>query len=129
MSDSDDLRLDVWQFVRLMAALEAMPDGAAMRAWGDAWREIDERLARLGRTDAAAFGALMMDEEVVLPAPGARVLDEALRALRRVDRELGSALAESGLGAQRRAALEFERRGLRERREALARRAARLRAR
>ena len=120
----DALRLDVWQFVRLMVALEAMPEGAAMRAWGDAWREIDERLARLGRANAAAFAALMMDEEVVLPAPGARVLDEALRALRRVDRELGAALAQGGLDAQRRAALEFERRGLRERRDALARRRA-----
>ena len=120
----DALRLDVWQFVRLMVALEAMPEGAAMRAWGDAWREIDERLARLGRADTAAFAALMMDEEVVLPAPGARVLDEALRALRRVDRELGAALAQGGLDAQRRAALEFERRGLRERRDALARRRA-----
>ena len=124
MAKGEPLRLEVWRFVRLMVALETMPEGAAMRAWGGAWREIDERLARLGRADAAAFSALMMDEEAVLPAPGAGALEEAVRALRKVDRELGSALARCGPDAERRAALEFERRELRESRKALARRAA-----
>lgn len=115
-----ELRLDVWQFVRIMVALEAMPASAALRAWGGAWRELDDRLTQLGKTDPDAFAALMMDEEVVLPAPDRRVLDDAERALRRVDRELSSALAERGLTADRRAELEFERRALRRRRRALA---------
>ncbi len=117
-----ELRIDVWQFVRIMVALEAMPASAAQRAWGGIWREIDDRLTLLGKTDPDAFAALMMDEDVVLPAPNRRVLDDAARALRRVDREISSALAERGLPADRRAELEFERRALRRRRRALARR-------
>lgn len=122
MEDANALRLDVWQFVRVMVALEAMPETAARRAWGEAWREIDDRLERLRETDAAAFATLMMDEEVVLPIPGVNVLGDAARALRRVEDELAAALSEPGLSEERRSALAFERRALGRRRKALQRR-------
>lgn len=122
MEDANALRLDVWQFVRVMVALEAIPETAARRAWGEVWREIDDRLERLRETDAAAFATLMMDEEVVLPIPGADVLGDAARALRRVEDELAAALSEPGLSEERRTALAFERRALGRRRKALQRR-------
>lgn len=122
---AEELRLDVWRFVRIMVALEAMPESAARRAWGDIWREIDARLTRLGETDAAAFAETMMESEVVLPVPDLGVLADAARALVRVDGELAAALAARGLPEARRAELEFERRELRRTRKSLARRAPR----
>ncbi len=111
----------MWEFVRVMVALEAMPATAAMRAWRGIWREIDGRLHELGETDAAGFASLMMEEEVVLPVPSPRVVGDARRALRRVDRELTTALAERGLTNARRTELEFERRALRRRHQRLSR--------
>ena len=113
MDGAGEWRIDVWQFVRVMVALEAMPGTTARRAWGGIWREIDDRLARLGESDAAGFAALMMDEEVVLPVADRRVLADAAQALDRVDRELSAALAEPGVAEERRVDLAFERRALR----------------
>jgi len=116
------LRLETWQFVRIMVALEAMPGSKAARLWGLAWREIDRRLSHLGKTDAEGFAALMMEQEVVLPIPGPHIVREAVRALRQVDRELAALLAGEGLSEEQRSALKFEQQALRRRERALSRR-------
>lgn len=68
-----DLRLPVWQFVRLMVQVEETlkkgrsgPVAGLSRAWGEVWEEVDGALGRLGKTDPEAFADLMMDQEVVL---------------------------------------------------------------
>ncbi len=116
------LRLETWQFVRIMVALEAMPGSKAARLWGAAWREIDNRLTHLGKTDAESFAALMMEQEVVLPVAGPHVVRETVRALRRVDRELAALLSGEDLPEDQRAALRFERQALRRLERSLARR-------
>ena len=74
-----DLRLDVWQFVRLMVQLEetlaAAPGkgaGTALRRlferWEDVWVDLDARLVDLGQHDMDGFADLMMNQEVVLDA-------------------------------------------------------------
>ncbi len=71
------LRLDVWQFVRLMVQLEETLEktpgqgkGTAHRAlferWEDIWVDLDARLVDLGQHDMDAFADLMMNQEVVL---------------------------------------------------------------
>ena len=127
MTGAPPWRIDVWQFVRVMVAVESLPGAAAARAWGEIWREVDDRLDRLQTSDPDGFAHLMMCEEVVLPVPDRTVLDDAARALEQVDRELAAALAERGLPARRRADLAFEREALRKRRAELSRRGTRAR--
>ena len=69
----NDLRLTVWQFVRLMVqvdetlAARANPAVDAIRAtWEDIWLDIDARLDDLGRKDPDGFASMMMDQDVVL---------------------------------------------------------------
>ena len=69
----NDLRLTVWQFVRLMVqvdeTLAAKPDPgvqAVKDMWDDIWLDIDARLEELGRKDPDGFATMMMDQEVVL---------------------------------------------------------------
>ena len=69
----NDLRLTVWQFVRLMVqvdeTLAAKPDPGAQAVkdmWDDIWLDIDARLEELGRKDPDGFATMMMDQEVVL---------------------------------------------------------------
>ncbi|MEQ9489746.1 MAG: hypothetical protein RIM72_12225 [Alphaproteobacteria bacterium] len=69
----NELRLTVWQFVRLMVqvdeTLAARPNTAAesiKEAWDDIWLDIDARLEELGRKDPDGFASMMMDQEVVL---------------------------------------------------------------
>ncbi len=69
----NDLRLSVWQFVRLMVqvdeTLAARPNPAVEEiktTWDDIWLDIDARLEELGRKDPDGFATMMMDQEVVL---------------------------------------------------------------
>lgn len=74
-----DIRLDVWQFVRLMVQIEetlaAAPGGgkgtslqALWERWEDVWVDLDAQLVDLGKHDMDAFADLMMNQEVVLDA-------------------------------------------------------------
>ena len=75
-----ELRIPVWQFVRIMVELEGRASskrprgGSVYTDWRDAWAELDARLSDLGERDAAAFANLMMEQEVVVTCrPQARV--------------------------------------------------------
>ena len=67
-----DLRIPVWQFVRIMVELEGRASGRPRGAgsiydeWRDAWAELDTQLTNLGERDAKAFADLMMEQEVVV---------------------------------------------------------------
>ena len=59
------LRIVVWQFVRIMVQLEAEAGRRKRRAsvyddWREAWEELDARLTDLGKKDVAAYSNLMM---------------------------------------------------------------------
>jgi hypothetical protein len=99
--------ITVWQFVRLMVRLEESagrsPSRDALYAvWRDAWLEVDGRLERLGKNDAAAFSNLMMEQEVIvhcddpdLIAQGAAALDEVIAAQAKTLQRANADLAES----------------------------------
>lgn len=95
------LRLTVWEFVRLMVALEDKPRREAMaeelkRLWGEAWAEIDAELARLASADPDAYAVMMMDRETVLPGatpPRRRYVASVLREVARAMRAEREALA------------------------------------
>ncbi len=72
-----EVRLPVWQFVRLMVQVEETMKKAGRgrtpqavydlhKTWDDTWLELDKRLEELGRNDPAAFSELMMSQDVVL---------------------------------------------------------------
>lgn len=89
-----ELRIVVWQFVRIMVQLETEAKrgrraASVFRDWREAWEELDQRLTQLGESDIAAYSNLMMDQEVVLQCKGRRQLDEALHAIDRVVKRLG----------------------------------------
>ena len=67
------LEFAVWQFVRIMVRLEeqaAKKRGFARTsvfgAWRARWREVDQRLSKLGQADAEGFSDLMMRQKVVI---------------------------------------------------------------
>ena len=83
-----DLRIPVWQFVRIMVELEGRTNsGAVYNEWRDAWSELDARLSELGESDATAFADLMMEQEVVVACRQAD-LAEVRRTVETVARKI-----------------------------------------
>lgn len=112
-----ELEIPVWQFVRIMVALEDAAAGNADRkngpralyeAWRAIWEPLDHELAALGESDADAFADLMMRQTVVLDGPTAaqravlaRILDGVIGAMR-------AAIAREDGDAAHRQSLAFE---------------------
>jgi hypothetical protein len=68
------IKMDVWQFVRVMVAWEdkGLVEGknaaaALYQEWSEGWQELDARLTDLSDRDFIAYSELMMEEEVELP--------------------------------------------------------------
>lgn len=114
-----NLRLTVWEYVRLMVALEDKPKREAMaeelkRLWAESWAEIDAELTRLAAQDPDAYAVMMMDREVVLPdatPPRRRYVAAVLREVARAMRAERDRLAPA---APERADFEFEIKALEE---------------
>ena len=111
-----ELRLVVWQFVRVMVQLEAAarargrPGAPSLYgAWRPAWQEIDRRLTQLGKTDAAGFSDLMMEQEVVLQCRNRAQLNELIRAVDNVVNQLKTEMKAATGDARRTTDLRFER--------------------
>lgn len=90
-----EVRLVVWQFVRIMVQLEAAARARGRQgapslygAWRPAWQEIDRRLTQLGKTDADGFSELMMEQEVVLQCRNRAQLNELIRTVDNVINQL-----------------------------------------
>lgn len=89
-----ELRMPVWQFVRLMVQVEETLKAGGRRppaavkdiheAWDDTWLELDQRLTELGREDAEAFSDLMMAQEVVLTDATPRRVRAVVSEIRKV---------------------------------------------
>ena len=94
-NSSNELRIVVWQFVRIMVQLEtvarARGQAKAPTVYGDwrpAWTEVDRTLTRLGESDAEAFSDLMMNQEVVLRTRDRSQMNEVTRAIENVVNQL-----------------------------------------
>ena len=67
-----ELRIPVWQFVRIMVHLEGDSGRGKSKGesvygdWLDAWTELDAHLTKLGKTNADGFADLMMEQEVLV---------------------------------------------------------------
>lgn len=90
-----ELRLVVWQFVRIMVQLETASRARGRQnapslygAWRPAWQEIDRRLTQLGKTDSAAFSDLMMEQEVVVQCRNRVQCNELIRVVDNVVNQL-----------------------------------------
>ncbi|MBO23210.1 MAG: hypothetical protein CMM26_12690 [Rhodospirillaceae bacterium] len=116
---SKELRIIVWQFVRIMVQLEivarARGNKKAPSVYGDwhgAWTEIDRTLARLGDSDAVAFSDLMMNQEVVLRVRDRSQMNEVMRAIENVINQLDQEIRAVRGEAKAEEELRFERREL-----------------
>ncbi|MCW8835890.1 MAG: hypothetical protein OQJ99_05945 [Rhodospirillales bacterium] len=115
-----ELRISIWQFVRVMVALEEQaldnPSGAAgdtvFDAWRDVWEELDAHLAELGRTDIEAYADMMLDQELVIVCDTAEHLGEVVAAAESVADDLERQLAITKDDEQKAVHLRFEAEGL-----------------
>lgn len=112
-----ELRLTVWQFVRIMVQLETVAKvrggtrgPSVYQDWRGSWTEIDRTLERLGKTDAEAFSDLMMNQEVVLRCRDRIQINEVSRTAENVVGQLDELLREARGDAKREEELQFERR-------------------
>jgi hypothetical protein len=85
----------VWQFVRVMVCLEQQlgetndaRKNSILSAWREIWQELDNRLAELGQSDAAAYADLMMEQEVVIDEISTPQIDEVIAAIDSVSKEI-----------------------------------------
>lgn len=95
MTGKRELRLAVWQFVRVMVELENSKSSALLyKYWEKTWVEVDKQLDRLSNEDHRAYADLMMNQEVVLKVEKARFWSEisiiVLAVIKNIDRELKS---------------------------------------
>lgn len=116
-SVGSELRLIVWQFVRIMVQLENVSrvrgdkrGPTIYRDWRSAWVEVDRTLDRLGKTDAEAFSDLMMNQEVVLRCRDRTQINEVTRTAENVVAQLDEQLRDARGDGQREEDLQFERR-------------------
>jgi len=109
MAENDELRIAVWQFVRIMVALEGRrPRAKVYGDWKSAWRELDTELTRLGKSDHAAYSDLMMNQEVVLILSSKACRSEVILALSRITRDIKRQIAVPKGGAEDRNSLKYE---------------------
>lgn len=98
-----EIRMPVWQFVRLMVQVEESLKAfkgrnkpPALRdlydAWDDTWLELDQRLTDLGKEDPDAFAELMMRQDVVLTDATPRRTKTAAAEIRKVVASMKTAL-------------------------------------
>ncbi|MEK9706667.1 MAG: hypothetical protein VW618_02480 [Alphaproteobacteria bacterium] len=116
-SSGTELRLLVWQFVRIMVQLENVSrvrgdkrGPSIYREWRTAWVEVDRTLDRLGKTDADAFSDLMMNQEVVLRCHDRTQINEVTRTAENVVAQLDELLRDARGDGQREEDLKYERR-------------------
>ncbi|MBT3808941.1 MAG: hypothetical protein HOL07_01840 [Rhodospirillaceae bacterium] len=116
---STELRITVWQFVRIMVQLEtvARARGRAKAPtvfadWRSAWTEIDRTLTRLADSDADAFSDLMMNQEVVVRCRDRNQVNEVTRAIENVMNQLDQQIRAVRGEAKAEEELRFERREL-----------------
>ncbi|MGB0843527.1 MAG: hypothetical protein ACPGVN_02160, partial [Alphaproteobacteria bacterium] len=91
------IKIDTWQFVRAMVALEDRGRrGALWKLWSETWREIDAELTALAETDYDAYSELMMRHrlELDLPTPSLRM--ELVAALKHVVNQFHERLNKPG---------------------------------
>lgn len=124
------LEFAVWQFVRIMVRLEeqaAKKRGFARTsvfgAWRARWRELDQRLSKLGQTDAEGFSDLMMRQKVVIDDATAPQRAEVARVVVDVIEQLKAEIKKSAGDESRASDLRFEKKELEGLRSRLKRRA------
>ncbi len=124
------LEFAVWQFVRIMVRLEeqaAKKRGFAKTsvfgAWRARWREVDQRLSKLGQADAEGFSDLMMRQKVVIEDATAPQRAEVARVIVEVIDQLKAEIKNSAGDESRASDLRFEKKELEGLRSRLKRRA------
>ncbi|MGB0749444.1 MAG: hypothetical protein ACPGO3_11930 [Magnetospiraceae bacterium] len=114
-----NLRLVVWQFVRLMVALEerertTKKTPVVLKIWRETWSEIDRNLSRAAAEDADAFSELMMETEVVLEDLSGLALSEIRKTFSKVAEDLTRESRAAKIDPDQKEALLFEAKALKD---------------
>lgn len=89
------MKLDIWEFVRLMVAVEDQADNSLMQAFGTQWQEVDQALAELSQSDHIAYSDLMLNQHIDLgtlnrdqKTAGAEALTRVIAELKTMEEDL-----------------------------------------
>ena len=89
------MKLDIWEFVRLMVAVENQADNPLMQAFGEQWQEVDQALEALSQSDRIAYSDMMLNQEIDLgalnrdqKAAGAAALQKVIAELKTMEEDL-----------------------------------------
>jgi hypothetical protein len=111
-----EIRLVVWQFVRIMVQLETASRARGRQsapslygAWRPVWQEVDRRLTQLSKSDSAGFSELMMDQEVVVQCRDRAQLNELIRTVDNVINQLKTEIKAASGNPRAITDLRFER--------------------
>ncbi len=104
------MKLDVWEYVRLMVALEERANSQLLAREQDSWSELDQELTRLADSDHTAYSDLMLNSTVDLGELSASERQEARAALTAVIEALKN--DEKHADEELKAALTVERKSL-----------------
>ena len=67
---------------------------SVLSAWAEIWQELDNRLAELGETDAAAYADLMIEQEVIIDEISAAQIDEVVDVVDVVSEQITAEVAQ-----------------------------------
>jgi hypothetical protein len=117
--DANELRVVVWQFVRIMVQLESVARSRGRERaptvygdWRSAWTEVDRTLERLGKSEPDAFADLMMNQEVVLRCRDRTQVNDVVRAIENVIHQIDQQIRAVTGDGQAEEDLRFERKEL-----------------
>lgn len=111
------MKLDVWEYVRLMVALEERPKSVLLARESEAWQELDAELVRLAESDHVAYSDTMLNATVDLGELSSAERQEAREAISGVVDALKR--QEQSADEELKAALAIERKSLSKRLKAL----------
>lgn len=107
------LDLTVWEFVRIMVALEDEgADSAFYTQRSEVWDAVDGDLGRLAQEDPDGFAEMMMEHQVTLEDMGADELKDVERGAEIALEAIKDAEGDDALDAETKQGLAFEKREL-----------------
>jgi len=85
------------------------PRDQLYQRWQASWLEIDEELARFGKSDPGSFAELMMDHDVVVSCQSTSQLNQVVRVIEEVVQQLSKSVTSKDGNAEQLRHLRFER--------------------
>lgn len=108
-----DLEFTIWEFVRIMVALEDEgADSEFYQTRSNVWDEVDEELGRLAEEDPDGFSEMMMDHQITIEKVGQKEMKDIIRGVEIALEAIKGAEADGPEDKDRAIGLSFEKKEL-----------------